>query len=180
MAHSGLNGKQIRPGAVDNTHIKANAGIEESKLSIDWATHYASAAQTVSDDLLDSTTAGKGANLVALQDTANVFTASTVEGALKELYDALGLVTGGQTSYRAHYVATGGESEILLTAFTSKQTLPAAFVVGNDSLELYVNGALQEVDLHYQEGANGDKITFDIGDSTVLEPNDLVQIKFTI
>lgn len=80
--------------------------------------------------------------------------------------------------FRARYQATGGEAEVLLTAF-NKVGLPA-FQVGDDSLEVYINGQLQEAGLNYQEGANGDKIIFDLSDGTVLEPTDLVQIKYFV
>lgn len=82
--------------------------------------------------------------------------------------------------FRARFQAVGGEAEVLLTQFTSKKTLPAAFQVGDDSLEVYINGQLQEEGLNYQEALTGDKITFDLGDGTVLEPTDIVQIKFHI
>lgn len=36
MAFNQAGSKQIKPGAIDNTHIKAGAGIDESKLVIDW------------------------------------------------------------------------------------------------------------------------------------------------
>jgi hypothetical protein len=80
--------------------------------------------------------------------------------------------------YRARYQATGGESEVLLSQF-NKPGLPN-FQVGDDSLEVYINGQLQEPGLNYQEGANGDKIIFDIGDGTVLQPSDIVQIKYYV
>lgn len=82
--------------------------------------------------------------------------------------------------FRARFQAAGGEAELLLSQFTSKKTLPTSFQVGDDSLEVYINGQLQEEGLNYQEGTNGDKITFDLGDGTVLEPTDIVQIKFHI
>src|SRR5690606_6025352 len=82
--------------------------------------------------------------------------------------------------FRARFQAVGGESEVLLTAFTSKKTLPAAFQTGDDSLEVFINGQLQEEGLNYLEGAEGDKVVFDLGDGTVLEPTDIVQIKFHI
>lgn len=82
--------------------------------------------------------------------------------------------------FRARFQAAGGEAEVLLSQFTSKKTLPAAFQVGDDSLEVYINGQLQEEGLNYQEAVTGDKITFDLGDGTVLEPTDIVQIKFHI
>jgi hypothetical protein len=80
--------------------------------------------------------------------------------------------------HRARYQAAGGEAEVLLTAF-NKANLPA-FQVGDDSLEVFINGQLQEPGLNYQEGALGEKIVFDLGDGTVLEPTDIIQIKYFI
>lgn len=82
--------------------------------------------------------------------------------------------------FRGRFQAVGGEAELLLTAFTSKKVLPAAFQVGDDSLEVYINGQLQEEGLNYQEDVAGNKIVFNVGDGTVLEPTDVVQIKFHI
>lgn len=80
--------------------------------------------------------------------------------------------------FRARYQATGGEAEVLLTAF-NKTDLPI-FQVGDDSLEVFINGQLQEPGLNYQEGENGDKVIFDLGDGTTLEPTDIVQVKYFV
>lgn len=45
-------------------------------------------------DLATVNTSNKGANMVGVEDAALVFTATTVEGVLKELYDAIQDVTG--------------------------------------------------------------------------------------
>jgi hypothetical protein len=39
MPFQTASARQIRPGSIDNTHIKAGAAIDETKLSIDWTTH---------------------------------------------------------------------------------------------------------------------------------------------
>lgn len=80
--------------------------------------------------------------------------------------------------FRARYLATGGENEVLLSAF-NKANLPN-FQVGDDSLEVFINGQLQEPGLNYQEGTEGEKIVFDLGDGTILDPTDIVQIKYYI
>jgi|GEM_PF-2327095 len=80
--------------------------------------------------------------------------------------------------YRARYQATGGESQVTLDQF-NKTDLPN-FQVGDDSLEVYINGQLQEVGLNYLEGADGRTIIFDIGDGTVLQSTDIVQIKYYV
>lgn len=49
MAFNQASSRQIKAGAIDNTHIKIGAGIDESKLNIDWATH---AANTLASRLL--------------------------------------------------------------------------------------------------------------------------------
>lgn len=82
------------------------------------------------------------------------------------------------THFRARYQAVGGETEVLLSAF-NKTDLPA-YQVGDDSLEVYINGQLQEVGLNYQESETGDKVVFDIGDGTALEATDIVTIKYFV
>jgi hypothetical protein len=80
--------------------------------------------------------------------------------------------------FRARFQAVGGEAEVLLSEF-NKPGLPS-FQIGDDSLEVFINGQLQEPGLNYQEGLLGDKIIFDLGDGTVLVPTDIVQIKYYI
>jgi hypothetical protein len=82
--------------------------------------------------------------------------------------------------FRGRFHAVGGEAEVLLSTFTTKKAFPAAFQVGDDSLEVYINGQLQEEGLNYQEAVTGDKIVFNVGDGTVLEPTDVIQVKFRI
>lgn len=58
--------------------------------------------------------------------------------------------------------------------------MPETFQVGDESLEVYINGMLQTEGINYLEGPLGDRIVFDLGDGTILDPEDIVHIKFYI
>lgn len=108
-------------------------------------------------------------------------TEASVDARLDKALNEDGTLKAGaqiHSHHRARYQAQGGENEVLLTAF-NKVGLPN-FQVGDDSLEVFINGQLQEPGLNYQEGSLGEKIIFDLGDGTVLEPTDIVQIKYFI
>lgn len=131
------------------------------------------------DERLESTDTVVKANsdeLVAARGTE-----ASVDVRLDRALNENGTLKAGaqiHSHYRARFQAVGGENEVLLTAF-NKADLPN-FQVGDDSLEVFINGQLQEPGLNYQEGALGEKIVFDLGDGTVLEPTDIIQIKYYI
>jgi hypothetical protein len=80
--------------------------------------------------------------------------------------------------YKAYYQATGGESVINLSAFNVPDLPP--YQVGDNTLDVYVNGILQNEGLHYSEVAGGQAIDFSMGDGTTLVAGDIVTIKYQV
>lgn len=135
------------------------------------------------ETVVDEEAGDKEERTAALEKEVNDARGSevSVEARLgKSLNDNGTLKVGTQihSHYRARYQAVGGEGEVSLAMF-NKADLPN-FQVGDDSLEVFINGQLQEPGLNYLEGEAGNKVTFDLGDGTVLEPTDIVQIKYYV
>jgi hypothetical protein len=87
MAYNKLNAKQIRPGILDDSHLKAGAAISESKLNIDWATRGNEILGTkllVDFVQVNGKSINSGVNNVAVTSsiTAPVADADTVKGAV--------------------------------------------------------------------------------------------------
>lgn len=124
--------------------------------------------QAIRDDLA-STAAGKGASLIGVEDSAGKFAATTVEGVLAEIDSKV-------NSYaHTHYKVT-----VTLSAPASVVDLPTgkpSFTVGDDSLDVYVNGVLQEVGVHYAEEADGRGVDFG---ATVLEAGTKVTFRYFV
>jgi hypothetical protein len=80
--------------------------------------------------------------------------------------------------HKAHFQAVGGESVVQLSAF-NVANLPA-YQVGDNTLDVYINGMLQNEGLHYAEVAGGQSIDFSMGDGTTLVSGDIVTIKYQI
>ncbi len=180
MAFTKVPGKQIKEGAITEVHIAESAQIKETNLAIDWEARYEE-ANTLLETQLSGNGVAEGASKISIHDATNVFSASTVEGALVELntkIESVGEATGGSFVYHkaSHVVTEATDTTIDLADFTG-ESLPA-YVVGNDSLDVYLNGSLQSVDINYAEVAGGTAIDFSIGGS--LNTGDVVLIKYRV
>lgn len=168
--------KSADGGVTPKEFASVDARLEEIETDHKTEVERATQAETALQEALE-TEAQTRADEITRIDQALVDVDARLDESLNE-DGTLKVGTQIHTHYRARFQATGGENEVLLTSF-NKENLPN-FQVGDDSLEVFINGQLQEPGLNYQEGANGDKIIFDLGDGTVLEPTDIVQIKYYI
>lgn len=105
---------------------------------------------------------------------------STVDAKYKEFVDvnADGRLDDLEASKHDHfkglYQASGYVSSVSISSFGG--SLPN-YTVANNSLDVYVNGLLQNEGLHYGEVAGGASINFDpTNDGTTLSPGDIVTI----
>lgn len=107
-------------------------------------------------------TASQGANMVGVQDPDTVFTATTVEGVLKELYDSIQDVTGWEKALET----TAG----VISADTD-YTIPVSYTVGaGANLDVYLDGQL------LAEGSDYDYI--EVG--TAGTSSTTIQFKMTV
>ncbi len=126
-----------------------------------------SANSTLSSDLA-STATGKGASLVGIEDADSVFTSTTVESALKELYDAIQAEMSSRTtadtalstrvsSLEAVRPKIHVHDRYVFTASGNEQsvTLPNSKVADANTLIFSLNGVEQAVGLHYSEVLDG-------------------------
>lgn len=80
--------------------------------------------------------------------------------------------------FKAYFQAIGGEATVEIADF-NVNGLPA-YQVGDQSLDVYVNGLLQNEGLHYAEVAGGLTIDFGMGDGTTLIAGDVITIKYHV
>lgn len=258
----------VQTRGLTNTAVRANTIIDEVVAArggfADISARFTDVLQKISDEAgaraqaitdlktdLASTAAGKGASTIGIEDTAAVFTATTVEGALAELESRVQDVEGGgsatgieveaarkstaltgvevthadldtrleagetvikatkdevtaargseasldarldralnengtlkngekiHTHKKFVYVATGGETAVNLGAGDF-------FQLGDDTLDVYVNGVLQAEGIHYTEVADVTETTKGKGvnfNPEILVSGDVIILKYII
>lgn len=140
-------------------------------------------ADTAIVNKLASNLTGEGASTVGIEDAAAVFTATTVEGALGELEGRVATNETALQSVHGHFVEDkqvlagdpliGGSTYTLSTADT--------FVAGDKSLQVFVNGMLQMVGVHYNEleaggaGTGGTGVEFP---GELIAEGDIIQLRW--
>jgi hypothetical protein len=147
------------------TGDQAFASLEDRLLDIETVVD---AKAKVADDTAAEVQAARGS---AASLDARLDRALNEDGTLKAGRDI-------HKHYKAYYQAIGGEQVIDLAAF-NVANLPN-YQVGDNSLDVYVNGILQNEGLHYAEVAGGASIDFSMGDGTTLVAGDIVTIKYHI
>lgn len=136
------------------------------------------------DTDLGSGSAAKGASKVAVE-TGSLTDASNgaitdVQGALEDHQARLEALEGiTHDHFYAHYSVPNNTTSLLNLQTHFAFAAGTSFEMGNNSLEVFVNGILQNDGLHYEEATSGSEIDFDFdNDGTTLKQGDIVTIRF--
>lgn len=165
--------------------VEAGSGLEASDVQSVFENHEGrlDTLETFDTDL-GSSAASKGAAKVAVEtgtltDASNVAIAD-VQTALEDHQSRLVALEGvTHDHFYAHYQVTNNVTSLLNLQTHFGFANGVSFAMGNDSLEVFVNGILQNEGLHYAEETSGTEIDFDFeNDGTTLKTSDIVTIKF--
>lgn len=164
--------------STDNTKGAALVGVKSTKVS---SSNVLAALEELKDAITAAASAAIGDNsalagrVTSLETEVHAARGSlgSVDARLDVAINEDGTLKAG-TQIHDHkkfvYQAVGGETNVVLAG-------GAKFQVGDDTLDVYVNGTLQSKGLHYVENADGTGVSFG---STTLVAGDVIVLKYIL